>query len=731
MSYPIETLENRRLFAFGAVDAGFGSAGRVTAEFIDLSNSGSREITAQPDGSIVYGGGSGLARFLASGERDPTFGDDGVVKFADGNYVDHVVDTGGRVYALFGGGGGSVRRYTAAGDLDSTFGVAGTAGVNDQIGIDPSQIALQPDGKVVVAGTGPSGSGDRVTKIVRLAPNGGADAAFGTGGSVTLSFGRPDTIHGLFTDKLLDLRVLAGGQIALLGGSTRYRSDEFDTDGGAYNPTEVGPSYASLARLTAGGSFDNAFAAGGVARRTLAGDAEIAVDAGAIRADGSAVVAATAPAGDGAIYTSFAANGTATTYVAPSHLNVASAFDAAAMADGRVAFVSGLAAASHLWTFDGTRMSNVVAPVVVMTNVAATADGDLIVRQNSADATARLTQIDAGAANDPRPDEFSAAGAVDTATDSFGNLHVAYFDVATKTLRYAYRNARGLWSGVRTVDATSGAGANLSLSVQVKSGKLRVAIAYYVASSADLRLAVSDDLRRFRYSDVATKKTVGISPSLLFTSGGGFAISYHNKSQNLLQYALFDGTRWNYETVAAGGASNELQFHPGTLRPNIAYSGPDAASVLFAERVGKAGWSSSLVDNRPAAVASVNLLLPNNVRSGGPVIGYNDPANGDLFLARYDRTASRGDRWSSRRLEFGRLDGANLEMLNGFGNTVTLYAWSTEEDTIVRYGPGTTGEYPASAAVVGGGRVLSVARTVDGNDELAYLDTDTGKLFVR
>ncbi|HEX8342237.1 MAG TPA: delta-60 repeat domain-containing protein [Tepidisphaeraceae bacterium] len=730
MSQSIESLEDRRLFAFGAVDAGFGNAGRVTAEFIDLSNSGSREITARPDGSIVYGGGRGLARFLASGELDTKFGDVGIVKFADGDYVDHAVDASGRIYALFGGGGGSVRRYTAAGTLDGTFGVAGAAGVNDQIGIDPSQIALQPDGKIVVAGTGPDGTGDRVTKVVRLAAGGGADTGFGAGGSVTLSFGRPDAIHGVFTDKLLDLRVLPGGQIELLGGSTRYRSDEFDTDGGAYNPSEVGPSYASLARLTTSGEPDSAFAAGGVARRTLAGDEEIAVDAGAIRADGSAVVAATAPAGNGAIYTSFAANGAATTYVAPPHLNVASAFDAAAMADGRVAFVSG-GNSSRLWTFDGTGVSNVVAPTVLMTNVAATADGDLIVRQNSADATARLTQIDAGNAGDPRPDEFAATGAVDTATDTFGNLHVAYFDAATKTLRYAYRNARGLWSGVRTVDATSGAGANLSLSVQVKSGKLRVAIAYYVASSADLRLAVSDDLRRFRYSDVATRKTVGISPSLLFTSGGGFAISYHNKSQNLLQYALFDGTRWNYETVAAGGASNELQFHPDTLRPNIAYSGPEAASVRFAERVGKDGWSFSLVDNRPAAVAAVNLLLPNNARSGGPVIGYTDWANGNLFLARYDRTAARGDRWSSRELGSGRVHAANLEMLNGFGNTVTLYAWSREEDSIVRYGPGTTGEYPASEAVVGGGRVLSVARTVDGNDELAYLDTATGKLFVR
>jgi uncharacterized delta-60 repeat protein len=73
-------------------------------------------------------------------------------------------------------------RLAPAGALDHTFNVTGqliapfTATGSDQ----PAAIAVQPDGKIVVAGS-TSTAGNSNLAVLRLAPDGTVDASFGQG----------------------------------------------------------------------------------------------------------------------------------------------------------------------------------------------------------------------------------------------------------------------------------------------------------------------------------------------------------------------------------------------------------------------------------------------------------------------------------------------------------------------------------------------------------------------
>ena len=77
----------------------------------------------------------------------------------------------------------------AQGDLDPSFGVGGKVVSNFGTGLDAaSAVAVQPDGKIVIAGS--AFNGDFL--VARYAPDGILDPSFGTGGLVTTDFGGSD-----------------------------------------------------------------------------------------------------------------------------------------------------------------------------------------------------------------------------------------------------------------------------------------------------------------------------------------------------------------------------------------------------------------------------------------------------------------------------------------------------------------------------------------------------------
>ncbi len=183
-----------RFTATGALDTSFtgnAGAGRAYADFTGRPDY-ARALALQPDGKIIVAGeaqtgASGelidfaLARFTATGALDTTFGPNHNGKVLTNLGLDEsiksiVVQPDGKIIAVGTGGGMfHLARYTATGDLDTTFGSAGTL-IADVAGSGQTSgaygVALQPDGRIVVAGFANTTAGLTGTALVRYAGDG-------------------------------------------------------------------------------------------------------------------------------------------------------------------------------------------------------------------------------------------------------------------------------------------------------------------------------------------------------------------------------------------------------------------------------------------------------------------------------------------------------------------------------------------------------------------------------
>jgi uncharacterized delta-60 repeat protein len=157
-----------------------------------------------------------------------------------------------------------VQRYLSNGSLDPDFGNYGNGGVS-RISFTPAYdgerayaIAVQTDGRIVVAGTVAAGFG-----IARLNPNGTIDTTFGTNGLVSFRFANNDAAG------LRSMAIQPDGRIVLFGTA----SDKF-----------------AFARLLPSGAFDTSFnGTGKVTISTLSNKNGGAGRALAIQPDGKIV----------------------------------------------------------------------------------------------------------------------------------------------------------------------------------------------------------------------------------------------------------------------------------------------------------------------------------------------------------------------------------------------------------------------------------------------------------
>jgi len=194
----------------GDLDTSFGGDGIVTTDF----GSGfdrAEALALQPDGKIVVAGSSwasgngnfALARYLRTGTLDPTFSGNGTVltDFGSGHndvaYAVALQPDGKIVVAgasfvrdLSSDGVFALARYLRTGTLDPSFGGDGTVltDFGSSRGDSASALALQPDGKIVVAGSS-SISGGNLSALARYLPNGTLDTSFSGDGKVTTDVG--------------------------------------------------------------------------------------------------------------------------------------------------------------------------------------------------------------------------------------------------------------------------------------------------------------------------------------------------------------------------------------------------------------------------------------------------------------------------------------------------------------------------------------------------------------
>jgi uncharacterized delta-60 repeat protein len=201
----------------GSRDSTFGTNGIVTTNvgvgpspFPETAQS----IAIQPDGNIVAVGWAptptspsdvAVVRYTSSGALDTTFGTGGIVRTAPGIALDFAfgveIQPDGRIvvaagtFTATGGPDVAVLRYNADGSLDTTFG-GGDGIVITAIGPGGSQdaglgLVLQPDGRIVITGTGtPPGGGTTDLALVRYNADGSLDATFGGIGNPTVEVGK-------------------------------------------------------------------------------------------------------------------------------------------------------------------------------------------------------------------------------------------------------------------------------------------------------------------------------------------------------------------------------------------------------------------------------------------------------------------------------------------------------------------------------------------------------------
>jgi uncharacterized delta-60 repeat protein len=209
-----------RYNADGTPDSSFSGDGRVSTDFGSLDVGFS--VATQTDGKIVVAGISNsdfaLARYNSDGNLDASFSGDGMTTTDFGGAEaggSVIVQNDGKILvagvSLIGSNWNfAVARYNATGSLDSTF--SGDGKVLTAFGINQSSIslALQADGKIVVAGGGFTGGlSFNGFGVIRYNSDGTLDTSFSGDGYVVTDFAADSA--GQSVKVQADGRILVGG----------------------------------------------------------------------------------------------------------------------------------------------------------------------------------------------------------------------------------------------------------------------------------------------------------------------------------------------------------------------------------------------------------------------------------------------------------------------------------------------------------------------------------------
>jgi uncharacterized delta-60 repeat protein len=236
-----------RYNANGSIDTTFGTNGLV---LIDNSNYGSvNDIAIDANGKIIVAGGNTYAvvlRLNSNGTLDTTFGTNGfanfTTSFSSANDIKvlsngKILIAGNEAYTIgttFSGNFMLVR-LNSNGTLDTTFGTNGISNLGSTVADQESlfKIEVQPDGKIVAAGTINNGS-DLDIVIYRYNSNGTFDTTFNGNGSTTFASSGYDRPYGLAIQN--DGKILVSGDLNDTVKMARFTSSgsidtSFDSDG--------------------------------------------------------------------------------------------------------------------------------------------------------------------------------------------------------------------------------------------------------------------------------------------------------------------------------------------------------------------------------------------------------------------------------------------------------------------------------------------------------------------
>ncbi|NER27984.1 MAG: DUF4347 domain-containing protein [Symploca sp. SIO1C4] len=279
-------------------DSSFGNNGIVTTNIANRSDTyiGASSTVIQPDGKVVVAG--------STGGFDPIDSD----------------------FALV--------RYNSDGSLDSSFdsnGIVTTDIAGDDEGVNSTNIALQQDGKIVLAGTTLVARDedfpwrtDGDFALVRYNSDGSLDSSFGENGIVTT-----DIAGKLQSGN--DVVLQPDGKIIVVGSSANDSGEDF-----------------ALVRYNSDGSLDNSFGENGISLTNIANTSN-RFGSSILQADGKIVVVGTAKTdsgrdfavvrynSDGSLDNSFGTDGIVTTNLAAINPGISNTISSSSSWAGNVA----------------------------------------------------------------------------------------------------------------------------------------------------------------------------------------------------------------------------------------------------------------------------------------------------------------------------------------------------------------------------------------------------------
>ena len=233
----------------GTFDSSFGINGSIAATQPTKENIVGRSVAIQPDGKIVAvgvftsGGVNNFcaARLNANGTPDNTFGTNGIVntlvaQAAQSQSV--AIQPDGKII-IAGTSNDPARgyftmiRYNANGSPDNTFGTNGIVQSNVGNTSWGMAVKLQPNGKILLTGYGTTII-DQVSTMcflmARYNTNGSLDATFGTNGAVFTPMGSNSAYSNAIAIQA-DSKIILGGSSNFFGGFglARYMGDSVQT----------------------------------------------------------------------------------------------------------------------------------------------------------------------------------------------------------------------------------------------------------------------------------------------------------------------------------------------------------------------------------------------------------------------------------------------------------------------------------------------------------------------
>jgi uncharacterized delta-60 repeat protein len=334
-------MPERARAADGDLDPGFGNGGRVTTDFLRGGDDRASAVAIQKDGKIVVAGGNSgnfaVARYNPDGSLDTSFGDGGRAATAFGTssstanalalQPDGKIVLAGSVGNSNTGADFALARYNSDGSLDTSFDGDGrvTTHISDiSDGEDAANaVAVQSaDGKIIAAGSVVNRLTGADFALTRYNSDGSLDTTFDGDGKVTTDFNGPsDRARGVALQP--DGRVVAAGLMF---------SFSF-------------PDSFVLARYNLDGSLDPKFGTGGKVATALGATATSI----ALQPDGKMIVAGWSLANffqfvlarynsDGSLDTSFDGDGIVT---ADTGADFEAAHSVALQPDGKIVVAGG------------------------------------------------------------------------------------------------------------------------------------------------------------------------------------------------------------------------------------------------------------------------------------------------------------------------------------------------------------------------------------------------------